>query len=89
MLLFRLTPAAYGGSQARGQSELKLPAYTTATAMPDPQTTEGGQGSNPQPHGSLVGFVFTVPQGELLDFSLYVHLFIFYSEKSQYMIIYF
>ena len=27
---------AYGGSQARVQSELLLPAYTTATAMPDP-----------------------------------------------------
>ena len=50
------------------QSELQLPAYTTATAMPDlsiicnlhhklmatpdPQPTELGQGSNPQPHDS-------------------------------------
>ena len=34
----RATPAAYGGSQARAiqQSELQLPAYTTATAMWDP-----------------------------------------------------
>ena len=46
------------------QSELQLPAYTSATAMQDPsltpqltatpdlQPTEQGQGSNPQPHGS-------------------------------------
>ena len=47
-LLFRATPAADGGSQARVSSELQLPTYTTATAIP----TERGQGSNPQPHGS-------------------------------------
>ena len=35
-LLFRTAPAAYGASQARAESELWLPAYTTATAMPDP-----------------------------------------------------
>ena len=29
------------------KSELQLPAYTTATAMPGPQSTEWGQGSNP------------------------------------------
>ena len=37
-LLFGAAPAAYGGSQTRGQIvelELQLPAYTTATAMPD------------------------------------------------------
>ena len=36
--LFRATPAAYGNSQAKGQveSELQLPAYTTATATQDP-----------------------------------------------------
>ena len=34
--LFRATSAAYGGSQARGPSELQLPVYTTATVMPDP-----------------------------------------------------
>ena len=33
--LFRTLPKAYGSSQARGQIELQLPAYTTATAMPD------------------------------------------------------
>ena len=33
------------------QSELQLPAYTTAHAMPDPLPTERGQGSNTQPHG--------------------------------------
>ena len=35
-LLFRATPVVYGGSQVGVQSELKLPAYTTATAMQDP-----------------------------------------------------
>ena len=30
------TPAAYGNSQAGVKSELQLPAYTTATATPDP-----------------------------------------------------
>ena len=34
--LFRAAPVAYGGSQARGWIGAKLPAYTTATAMPDP-----------------------------------------------------
>ena len=33
---FRAAPMAYGGSQARGQIELQLLAYTTATATPDP-----------------------------------------------------
>ena len=37
-LFFRAVPRAYGSSQARGQSELQLPAYTTATAMPDPSS---------------------------------------------------
>ena len=40
ILLFKATPPACGGSQARGligvSSELQLPAYTTATAMWDP-----------------------------------------------------
>ena len=35
-LLFRAAPAAYGGSQVRVESELQLPAYTTATAVLDP-----------------------------------------------------
>ena len=35
-LLFRATPEAYGSSQASWESELQLPAYTTATtAMRD------------------------------------------------------
>ena len=29
-------PVAYGSSQARVDFELQLPAYTTATATPDP-----------------------------------------------------
>ena len=36
LCLFRATPTAYGGSQARGLIELQLPASTRATAMPDP-----------------------------------------------------
>ena len=35
--LFRAIPAAYGGSQARGLiGATELPAYTTATATPEP-----------------------------------------------------
>ena len=33
--LFRATLTAHGGSQARGQIELQLLIYTTATATPD------------------------------------------------------
>ena len=33
------------------QSERQLPAYTTATAMPDPEPPELGQGWNPHPRG--------------------------------------
>ena len=35
-LLFRNAAAAYGGSQTGIESELQLPAYTTATATQDP-----------------------------------------------------
>ena len=35
-LFFRAAPAGYGGSQAKGQSELQLPVYTTATASRNP-----------------------------------------------------
>ena len=35
-LLFWGVPMAYGGSQLGFQLELQLPAYTTATATPDP-----------------------------------------------------
>ena len=60
---------AYGGSQARGliravatglhQShsnasyEPCLPPTPQLTAMPDPLPTDGGQGPNPKPHGSI------------------------------------
>ena len=33
--LFRAASVAYGNSRLRVESELQLPAYTTATAMPD------------------------------------------------------
>ena len=39
------------------QSELQVLAYTTVTAMPDPQPTERGWGSNLQPHGSQLGML--------------------------------
>ena len=58
---------AYGGSQARGRtgaaaaglchshsnvgSELHLRPTPQRTAMPDPEPTERGQGSNTRPHG--------------------------------------
>ena len=35
-LLFRAAQGAYGGSQAKVESELQLPVYTIATAMPEP-----------------------------------------------------
>ena len=36
LFIYRATPVAYGGSQARVKLELQLPAYTTATATLDP-----------------------------------------------------
>ena len=61
-------PVAHGGSQARGLigavsaglchsrsklgSKPRLRPTPQLTATPDPQLTEQGQGSNPQPHGS-------------------------------------
>ena len=68
VLVFRATPAAYGGSQAGSQtgataaglghshsnsgSEPCLQPKPQLTATPDPEPTEKGQGSNPHPHGS-------------------------------------
>ena len=62
------TASAYGGSQARGPfravatslhqshsnagSEQRLQPTPQLMAMPDPQPTEQGQGSNLKPHGS-------------------------------------
>ena len=67
-LSFRATPAAHGGSQARGRigatraglhhihsnagSELCLRPTSQLVAMPDPEPTEQGQGLNMQPHDS-------------------------------------
>ena len=75
-LLFRATPVAHGGSQARGP--IMLLAYMTATAgsksclQPtrqvmatlDPRPTEGGQRLTPHPNGCWSDS-FTAPQGEL------------------------
>ena len=49
--LFRVTPTAYVGSQSRGQIGAAAASLPTATAMPDPQPTDQGQGSNLCPHG--------------------------------------
>ena len=64
---FRAAPVAYGGSQARDQIGAKaagirhshsnmgfkthLKPMPEHMAMPDPQPTERGQGSNQHPHG--------------------------------------
>ena len=66
-LLFRATPMAYGISQARVQIEAVVtgqhPSHSNVGSEPhlqptpqvvasvDPRPTEGGQGSNPHPHG--------------------------------------
>ena len=63
-----LLPVAYGGSQARGLigavatslhhshsnagSKPRLQLTSQLMATPDPEPTEQGQGSNPQPHFS-------------------------------------
>ena len=77
----RAAPAAHGGSQARGPIGAVDTGLARATAtrdpirvchphhssraMPDPQPTEHGQGSNPQPHGSQLDSLTTEPQQEL------------------------
>ena len=70
----RAVPAAYGGSQARGLieaiaasnvgSEPHLRPTPQLTAMPDPQPTERGQRSNPQPHGSQLDSLTIEPRRE-------------------------
>ena len=47
------------------KSELQLPAYTAATAVPDTQPTEQGQGSKLHPHGCQSDSSTTEPQWEL------------------------
>ena len=80
-------PAAYGGSQARGQigasaanlchshssarSELCLRPAPQLTATPVPQPTDWGQGSNPHPHGSRWGLLSAEPRQERLRFVLF------------------
>ena len=65
--LFRVTPAAYGGSPATGQngaaatglhhshsnarSEPSVPPTPQLMVTPDPQPSERGQGLNLRPHG--------------------------------------
>ena len=68
LLFLWAAPAAYGGSQARGQigaaatglrqshsnagSEPRLQPPPQLTTTPDRSPAEHGQGPNPQPHGS-------------------------------------
>jgi len=41
-------------SHSDAGSESCLPATTQLTAVPDPESTKRGWGSNPPPHGSIV-----------------------------------
>ena len=85
---FRAAPLAYGGSQPRrriraaaaalhhSNSESKPHLRPTPQLMAtlDPQHTEQGQGSNPQPHGSQSGSLTTAPQWGLPHLLLNQHL---------------
>ena len=87
--LFRATPAAHGGSQARGRiraaaaglrqshsntrSKPSLRPTPQLTATRDPQPTEQGQGSNLQPGGSQSDSLTTVPQRELPIMTFLLH----------------
>ena len=80
--LFRAAPTAYRGSQARGligavapslrqspsnaRSKPRLQSTPQLSAMPDPQPTKRGQGSNLQPYGSYLDSLTTEPRRELL-----------------------
>ena len=44
--------ATAAGLHSNARSEPRLQPIPQLTATPDPQPTEQGQGSNPQPHGS-------------------------------------
>lgn len=48
---------AYGGSQAGALVGAASETYATATATPDPETTEGGQGLNVHPHRPYISFL--------------------------------
>ena len=78
--LFRAAPMAYESSQARGGTGAVLPAYTTATATPDPRgicdlhyssqqhwilNPLSEPGVKPTSSWTLVSFVITEPQWEL------------------------
>ena len=80
-------PAAYGGSQARGQiravatglhqshskagSKPHLQPTSQFMATPDPQPTEQGQGPNLQPHGSQSDLLTTAPRRELRELPVF------------------
>ena len=79
LFVFRAAPAVYGSSQARGQMELQLPTYTTATVALYPicicdlyhahgnarsLTDWARSGVEPATSGFLVRFVSTARQQE-------------------------
>ena len=92
---FRATPMAHGSFQAQGligaadaglchshsNSGSKPHLQSTPQLMATPEPTEGGQGSNPHPHGYLSGSLQLSHDGNsLLSFSLYSFLpFFFFS----------
>ena len=86
--LLRAVSMAYGSSQAWGQigaaaaslhhnlsnvgSKPHLRSIPHLTAVPDPQPTEQGQGSNPYLHGwILVRFITAEPRPEFHAFILF------------------
>ena len=81
--LFRATPTAYGGSQARGQVkavaailtpqsqqcqiQTEFVAYTTAQCNTGPLTHWVRPGIEPESSRLLLGFISAEPHGELLS----------------------
>ena len=88
--LFRATPKAYGGSQARGligacscrptpepqQRQIRAASatYTTAHSNTGCLTTEQGQGSNPQPHSFWSDSLTTEPRRELRHLKMFIEI---------------
>ena len=55
--LFTATPAAYGVPRLGVEPEPHLQPTPQLAAIPDPQSTEWGQGMNPHTHRHYVGFL--------------------------------
>ena len=78
----RAVAAGLHHSHSNMGSEPCLKPTPQLLATPDPQPTEQGQGSNPQPYGSQSESLTTVPRWELLYFSLDPRFFSFHSVVS-------